>query len=132
MVKLILAAHGNLAREMLETAAKIIPFDSKNIQTISVSGRVDFAILAANLKTDIDAQNGTLILTDLFGGSACNLCVSAAMGVAGVNVLSGLNLSMLISALTNRGVMGGERLAAKVLEDGQKSIVNATQKGYNP
>jgi len=128
MVKIILAAHGDMARAMLDTAAKIMVFDICGIDAYTVSGKVDLDKLALQIKDGLDNKNGTLILTDMFGGSACNLCATLTHGAANVNVICGFNLNMLLSALSNRDKLAANALAAKVLEDGAKSIINITEK----
>jgi len=128
MVKIILAAHGDMAQAMLDTAAKIMPFDREEIDVYTVSGKVDFDQLAEKLKKSAAGKNGALILTDIFGGSACNLCAALTHGVKNINVISGFNLNMLLSALSNRCKLDSNDLAAKVLEDGSKSIINVTEK----
>jgi len=128
MVKIILAAHGDFAQAMLDTAAKIMPFDTGEVDVYTVSGKVDFEKLAVRIKKSAGGKGGALILTDIFGGTACNLCAGLTHGIKNVNVISGLNLNMLLCALSNRCKLDANALAAKVLEDGLKSIINITEK----
>ena len=67
MVKIILISHGNMAQALLETAAQIGSFDTKEIDTFSVSGKGDLENLPTKLLNSL-GNNGTLILVDTFGG----------------------------------------------------------------
>ncbi|MDR1124408.1 MAG: hypothetical protein LBL61_07565 [Elusimicrobiota bacterium] len=127
MVKIILIAHGGMARAMLETAAKIYPFDINSVDVFTVSGNVDLQQLSGEIRQKAD-QRGTLIMVDVFGGTACNIPAAATQGMGNVNVVCGLNLNMLLSALSNRGTLTAAALARKVLEDGVKGMLNATEK----
>jgi len=127
MVKLILVTHGNMAKALLHTAAKIYPFDKKSVDVFSVSGRVDLQRVAARIKKKVSPE-GTLIMVDVFGGTACNISAGVTHGMKNVNVLCGFNLNMLLAALGNRDKLSAEELAAKVLESGSKSIFNVTEK----
>lgn len=127
MVKLILVTHGNMAKAMLGTAAKIYPFDKKSVAVFTVSGRADLRRIAARIKKKL-SPGGALIMTDIFGGTACNISAGAAHGVKDARVLCGLNLNMLLAALSGREKLDAAALAAKALEAGSKGLFNVTEK----
>ncbi len=127
MVKIILISHGNLAQTLLETAAQIGSFDTKDIDTFSVSGKGDFESLPEKISKAL-GKNGTLILVDTFGGSACNSAVQNTQHLENVKVLCGVNLNMLLAAINNRDKMDLTSLAQKVLEDGKKSLINISDR----
>jgi mannose/fructose-specific phosphotransferase system component IIA len=116
-----------MARSMLETASKIYPFDINGVDVFTVSGKVDLQQLSGEIKQKVDPL-GTLIMVDVFGGTACNVPATVTHGMGNVNVVCGLNLNMLLSALNNRDTLTAAELAGKVLEDGVKSMLNATEK----
>ena len=71
-------------------------------------------------------EEGVLILTDLFGGTPTNACLAEVQKSQDpAEILTGVNLPMVLSALANRGHMKLKELAAKVMADGQKGIKNA-------
>ncbi len=127
MVKIILVTHGDMARSLIDTAGQIISFDPAAVDVFTVTGKVNFDELSVSIKDKIDPQ-GTLILVDTFGGSSCNVCAALSYGMDNVEVLCGVNLNMLIAALNNSGRLSVKELAAKVLEDGKKAVINATEK----
>ena len=72
-------------------------------------------------------NKGTLILTDMLGGTPCNASVLLTKNF-NIEVLTGVNLPMLLSAVfTSKTAQTAKELADKVLADGKKSIVNAKQ-----
>lgn len=103
MVKIILVTHGNLAREMLNTTAQIIGKTPDDFATLSIAAASSVEAEAAKLKALLsDCPDGAVILTDIFGGSATNVALTASKDNPKCNVITGLNLSMLLTAVNNR------------------------------
>ena len=126
MIKIIVTAHGELAQELVNSA-ELIAGKQSNLYAIK-RGANDSLIQMQKrigiLLRSINNENGTLILTDMIGGTSCNasapMCISFNM-----EILSGVNLPMLLSAIfASKSVVSAIDLADKVLFDGQKSIVN--------
>jgi len=70
--------------------------------------------------------DGVLIMTDMLGGTPCNACLPLCTTYK-IEIISGLNLYMLLSAFINRKNMPLEELVKKVISDGIKSIANAKE-----
>lgn len=69
---------------------------------------------------------GVLILTDLFGSTPTNASLKQLQIMScPIEVIAGVNLPMVISALTYRNRMNLKELVEKVISDGQKGIRNA-------
>ena len=66
-------------------------------------------------------QAGVLILTDMFGGTPSNLSYSF-LEEGHVEVISGVNLPMLIKAVNSREEMELSKLAVDLEAFGKKSI----------
>ena len=60
---------------------------------------------------------GTLILVDMLGGTPCNTALLKTKDLP-CEIVTGVNLYMLLSSFTHRGDMDLKALAAKVAEDG--------------
>ena len=127
MVKIILISHGNMAEALLETASQIGSFDTKEIDTFSVSGKGDLENLPSKIIKAL-GENGTLILVDTLGGSSCNSAVQSTQHLQNVKVICGVNLNMLLAAINNKDKMDLISLARKVLEDGKKSLVDISDR----
>ena len=127
MVKLILITHGGLGQALVETAANICCCAASNkITVFSVSGKVNLEEIESELKAKFNPE-GTLVLVDTFGGTACNLALKAAAENKDVQVICGVNLNMILTALNNQEKLNLKDLAAKVINDGKKAIFEATE-----
>ena len=117
------------AQEMLETAAQIIgkPADD-GFAVFSVTAAASVENEAAKLHTLLQScQDGAIILTDIFGGSATNISLTASKDLAKCHVITGLNLSMLLTAINSRKKLPAKELAEKIEADGKRAVINATE-----
>jgi len=69
----------------------------------------------------VTSDNGVIILTDMFGGTPSNLSYSF-LEEGKVEVISGVNLPILLKAVTARSKMDMESLTVSLVEHGKKSI----------
>lgn len=128
MVKLILVTHGNLAQEMLQTASQILGKTAEDVKTLSVTTSSSIEQGAKELKVLMaQAPEGVIILTDIFGGSATNIALTASKDFPKCHVITGLNLSMLLTALNSRKKLNDKELAEKIEADGKRAVINATE-----
>lgn len=129
MVKIILVTHGNLAQQMLETAGQIIGKPSEEgFATFTVTAASSVETEAARLKETLSAcEGGALVLTDIFGGSATNISLTASKDLPNCHVITGLNLSMLLTAINSRKKLSAKELAEKIEADGKRAVINATE-----
>ena len=129
MVKMILVTHGQLAQEMLQTAALIIGKPAhEGLATFAVTTASSVEKEAAKLKALLETcPDGAVILTDIFGGSATNISLTASKDLPNCHVITGLNLSMLLTALNSRKKLNAKELAEKIESDGKRAVINATE-----
>ena len=128
MVKLILVTHGTLAQHMLETAGQILGKQADGVETLSVTTSSSIEQGANTLKNMLaDTPQGAIVLTDIFGGSATNIALTATKDCAKCYVITGLNLSMLLTALNSRKKLDAKELAEKIEADGKRAVINATE-----
>ena len=129
MVKIILVAHGNLAQEMLNTASQIIGKPAgEDFVTFAVTTISSVQQEAEKLqKTLADCPEGAVVLTDIFGGSATNISLTATKDLPNCHVITGLNLSMLLTAINSRKKLSAKELAEKIEADGKRAVINATE-----
>lgn len=118
MPGLLIMAHAPLASALRDVAAHVFPDCLASIGVLDVppewdADRAEVALRQC-LTTQSDAQ--TLILTDVFGATPCNVAHRIADG-SSVRVVSGVNVPMLwrvlcyaqepLDALVTRAVAGG-------------------------
>jgi PTS system mannose-specific IIA component len=122
MIGVVIATHGNLAEEMIRTAAAVVgPLELvAPVSVVATSPDMRGDLKAAIQR--VDQGEGVLLLTDLLGGSPTNLCVSF-LKERKVEVVTGVNLIMLLklSGLRASGKSIAE-IAHDLAEAGQKSI----------
>ncbi len=128
MIGIVVASHGKLADEMVATARQIVG-ELAQTTTCSVEPGVSAEQLKSHIKAAIDRVDtgeGALVLTDLLGGSPCtqslNLC-----GGRRLEVLSGVNLPMLLKANSMRADTPLAQLARSLAEYGQRNITVASE-----
>ena len=126
MVKLILITHGNLGESLLDTASVICSYARQNITAFSVSGKVNLEELEKKIKNSV-GQDDALILVDSFGGTSANISLKCAAENNKISVVCGVNLNMVLAALNNQSKMNLAELTAKVIADGKKGILEATE-----
>lgn len=125
MISVILACHGRLAQELLNSANMLFGTTEK---VWTVDFKVGEGLESLKKKyTDIlkqtEENSQVLILTDIFGGSPYNAAAELAAGSQGrIEVIAGTNLSILIETLSQRRLMGLEELALHVLSVGKQGI----------
>ncbi len=128
MIKILIITHGELGKEMLRTAEMIIG-KQEEVEAMTLTTQDSLATMHARvgeILKGITTSDGTLILTDMLGGTPCNACLPFSTDY-NIEIVSGLNLYMLLSALINRTHIDIKGLAVKVISDGQRNIANAKE-----
>ena len=123
MIGGIIVSHGKLAEELLN-ALTIILGEAVNIEAISIGWYDDVEEskkkISQSLKR-VSQKNGVLIFTDMFGGTPSNLsfCFSEDNQV---EIITGVNLPMLIKFASLQRSYNLKDVAKKVVEQGKKNI----------
>jgi mannose PTS system EIIA component len=123
MIGLLIVTHCDLGKEFLN-AAEFIVGRLEGVQVISITQSSDSEKIRKTIEEKIKTLNkgkGVLILTDMFGGTPSNLSLSFLKDEA-VEVLTGVNLPMVIAIAQNRTRMSLSELAEKAQEAGKASI----------
>ena len=110
MIGLVLVTHGRLAHEFVVAMAHVVG-EQERIIPVSIGPDDDMEERRADIASaigEVDAGQGVIVLTDLFGGTPSNLAISL-LEPGRIEVIAGINLPMLIR-------LGGARKAMKVVE----------------
>jgi PTS system mannose-specific IIA component len=131
MIPVLVLTHGNLASELLHAAQTIDPnLNNEAAAAMSLPWDVDSDEAARSLKKqlrELDHGEGTLILTDMFGGTATNLALPH-LEREKVEIVTGVNLPMLVKLGSLQGrSLSLDELAVGLTEAGQKSIRVASE-----
>ncbi len=124
MIGIVIVTHSQLGEALIDTAAFIL--GSKPDATVAVS--VDLNENPEKLRRQIEnaikkvqQEKGVLVLTDMFGGTPSNLSYSF-LEDGRVEVISGVNLPILIKATSARQEKELSDLATTLETFGKRSI----------
>lgn len=123
MIGGIIVSHGKLAEELLN-ALTIILGEAVNIEAISIGWYDDVEESKRKINKSlkrVDQKNGVLIFTDMFGGTPSNLSFSFLQD-GQVEIITGVNLPMLIKFVSLQRSQNIKEVAKKVVEQGKKNI----------
>jgi len=123
MIGGVIVSHGNLAEELLN-ALTIIIGEAVNIEAISIGWYDDVEESKKKINQSLKSvsqKNGVVIFTDMFGGTASNLSFSFLKDNQ-VEIITGVNLPMLIKFVSLQRSNNLKEVAKKVVEQGKKNI----------
>ena len=124
MIGIVVATHSQLGDALIDAAEFILGSRPEAVTSVSIDLKQSADKLrdkiARGIK-DVNQNEGVLILTDMFGGTPSNLSYSF-LEEGHVEVLSGVNLPILIQAVNNRKKMEISKLALFLEDSGRKSI----------
>ena len=123
MIGMVLVTHGHLSSEFRDALEHVVG-PQKNLETISIGPDDDMDRRRQDIMTavkKVDSGSGTILLTDMFGGTPSNLAISV-MDETRVEVIAGMNLPMLIKLSTMRDNCTLEAAVEQAIEAGRKYI----------
>ncbi len=129
MIGVVVVSHVGLANELLH-ATELILGPLKAVAAVSIDRDMPVDVAKEELEKAVSLVgkdgDGTIILTDLFGGTPTN--ISAEFLHEGVvEVLTGVNLPMLIKAVGARVNQDLDGLTALLEDYGQNAIMRPSE-----
>ena len=124
MIGIVVVTHSQLGDALIEATEFIIGSKPEALVSVSIDLSEKAEVLRAKIADGIKkvkSEEGILILTDMFGGTPSNLSYSF-LEEGKIEVLSGVNLPILIQAANTRGKSDLSTLAVQLEEFGKKSI----------
>jgi PTS system mannose-specific IIA component len=128
MIGIVIVTHSALADEFLMATQQIVG-TVEGIEPISIDPADPIEEVEKRIKKGIkkvDAGKGVLILTDMFGGTPSNISLSF-QEKGKVEIVTGVNLPMLIKLSTLREEQTLDELASFIKSYGQKNIHLASE-----
>ena len=123
MIGVVVVTHGQLATELVNAAETIVG-DQPRFAAVSI-GWHDAVELAreeiAQAIARVDSGTGVIVLTDMFGGTPSNLAITF-LAEGRVELITGVNLPMLLKLAGTREVADLRELARRIREDGRTGI----------
>lgn len=124
MIGIVIVTHCQLGEALIDAAEFVIGTRPEAIVPVSIDLNKNADKLRQKIAEGIKKVNqkeGVLILTDMFGGTPSNLSYSF-LEEGRLEVISGVNLPILVKAINTRKKMELSKLAATLESFGKKSI----------
>ena len=123
----VVVSHGQLANELLSAAEQVVG-ELEHIRSVSIGWHDNVEAAKDEIERaikDVSGDRGVLLLTDMFGGTPTNI---SAMFIAEnqVEVVTGVNLPMVIKLASQNSGLGLEELAIELENQGKKAIYRAS------
>ena len=119
----VIVTHGHLAGELL-AAAEMIVGPISHIAAVSIGWHDDVDAARDEVQraiTRVSRGAGVLLLTDMFGGTPTNIA-SMFLEEGVIEVVTGVNLPMVIKLATSTGEESLAEIAPKIRDQGRQGI----------
>ncbi|MCB2352568.1 mannose/fructose/sorbose PTS transporter subunit IIA [Clostridium estertheticum] len=124
MIAIILATHGKVSEEILKLIESILG-KQRNVATITYlpgEGADDLMKKYEDVIKSLQCQAGALFMVDLFGGSPFNAASRIAGKEEKMDIITGINIPMLLGVFSAREDSTVDELAAIAISTGQLGI----------
>ena len=122
----VIVSHGQVANELL-SAAEAVVGDLSHITAVSIGWHDDVEMAKAEIAraiAEVSQGVGVLLLTDMFGGTPTNIS-AMFLDNNDIEIVTGVNLPMVIKLATVSESISLHELAAQVEEQGRSAICRA-------
>ena len=124
MIGIVVVTHSQLGKALIDAAEFVIGVRPEAAVAVSIDLNENADKLRKKIAEgtkEVNQKEGVLILTDMFGGTPSNLSYSF-LEEGRLEVISGVNLPILVKAVDTREKMELSKLAAMLENFGKKSI----------
>jgi len=129
MIGVVIVTHCRLSEELIAAAKLVVGEELKQFQPVSIGpneGTEDIREKIIEAIRKVDEGQGVLILTDMYGGTPSNISLSF-LEEKKIEVITGVNLPMLLKLATHHNDMDIEKLAVFITDYGQRNINLASE-----
>jgi len=125
MTGLVVVAHAGLAAELINAAEMIVgKIEGSAAVGIKPEDSVEQIRTALTAAIESVSSENIIIMTDMFGGTPSNMSLSF-LKENQIEVLTGVNLPMLIKFAGDRARLGVSELAAQIRDTGREGVTVA-------
>ena len=124
MISVIIGTHGRFSEEILKSAEMIFGVqENVGIVTFKPGEGLDNLLEKYDeLISELDCTDGVLFMVDLFGGSPFNAASIIAMKNDNMEIVTGVNLPMILETLGSRDFSSLSELLVIVENSGKEAI----------
>jgi PTS system ascorbate-specific IIA component len=125
MIGVLIIAHGSLGDSLVQAVTHVLGARPAQFEVFDVAASDDPIALLPRARAAVEALDsgeGVLVFSDLYGATPCNLAIKLAHA-GRVEVVSGVNLPMLVRAFTYR-TRGLDTLVRKAISGGCEGVLH--------
>ena len=125
MIGLLLVTHGTYGEALVQNVCHVLNKRPPRLLQLGVAAQddpLDILPLARSLLEQVDAGEGVLVLTDIYGATPANVALKL-LRPGHVEGVAGVNLPMLLRAVTYRE-KGMETLLTKAIGGARDGVLN--------
>jgi PTS system ascorbate-specific IIA component len=125
MIGLFLLTHGSYGEALIQCACHVLNRRPPQLAQLGVTPAddpLDILPTARAWVELVDGGQGVLILTDIFGATPCNVAMKL-LDPGRIEVVAGVNLPMLVRALTYRDRDDMASLVRKTVAGGRDGVI---------
>ena len=129
MINILVMSHGEFAARICQSAEMIIG-EQENLKAVVFNPGESLDTLVEKLKKAIDEFDNDfphLLFVDIFGGSPANATALLLAENYKINAVSGVNLPMLLEALTEREETAPDTLVKQLKTVGSEGIIDIVE-----
>ena len=128
MVGILIVAHGAFGEALIHCASHVLGKRPLRVRQVGITVHDDpdaTLPLAQELVRQLDEGDGVLVLTDMLGATPSN--IAARLAAPGkVEIVAGVNLPMLVRALTYRA-QPLAAVVAKAISGGREGVLHVAE-----
>ena len=124
MIGILVLSHGEMAHGMIHSL-NFLYGQAEGLRALCLypeHSPEDFDAMLAEAVTEVDQGDGVLIFTDINGGTPANRALLLAAQRADVEVITGMNLPLLLAAVSSRDFCTLPQLVNELVEEAKLSI----------
>lgn len=128
MIGIIVAAHGEMANGLIDSAKMILHKIDKATAVVLEENEAPETMrdeITKSIKF-LNAEEGVIVLLDLFGGTPSNVSASLIKDL-NIEVVSGVNLPMLLEVILSRESHDLRNLREIAMKAGKEGIVSVNE-----
>jgi PTS system mannose-specific IIA component len=125
MIGVLIVAHGTLGESLVNALTHVLGSRPAQLRVLSITPADDPVALlprARDAVAGLDTGDGVAVFCDIFGATPCNLSIKLAIP-GRVEVISGVNLPMLVRAFTYR-TRNMDTLITKAVSGGCEGVMH--------
>lgn len=121
MIGIVLVTHGRLAQEIIAAMEHMVG-PQPQLRAVCIGPEDDVERRQREIAAaahSVDTGSGTVLVTDMYGGTPCNLALTLLQR-GRIEVLAGANLPSLIKLVDIRGKLPLEQAVKESIDAGRK------------